>query len=190
MPNSGNREDHEHRPHDEDEVYGITTAETSRTQEITRRQKQYIVTMLVRAVAVVVVVSVPGISWPIKIGLCLAAMIIPYVAVVRANGGPVQEKGPTNLLLAPPRDELGSAQRGLPGSGERSGFIEGDFFVKDERSPGPGTGAGSHEDGASQASTANGYIRRAPLSDGAPAQDRPADQNPDRPSPAHDGPAA
>jgi hypothetical protein len=189
VPNSGNREDHEHRPHDEDEVYGITTAETSRTQEITRRQKQYIVTMLVRAVAVVVVVAVPGIAWPIKIGLCLAATIIPYVAVVRANGGPPQEKGPTNLVLAPPRDELGSAQRGLPGSGEQTGFIKGDFFVKDERTPDTGAGGGSHEDGASQASTANGYTRRAPLSDGAKAQNGPADQNPDQSSPAQGGSA-
>jgi hypothetical protein len=185
VPNSGNHEDREHRPHDEDEVYGITTAETSRTEEITRRQRQYVVTMLVRAVAVVVVVLVPGISWPIKIGLCLAATIIPYVAVVRANGGPAQEKGPTNLVLAPPREELGSAQRGLPGSGEQTGFIKGDFFVKDEQAYGTGTGGGSHEGGASQASTADGYVRRAPLSDGATAEDGAADQNPDHPSPAH-----
>jgi hypothetical protein len=180
VPNSGNREDHEHRPQDEDQVYGITTAETSHTQEITRRQKQYILTMLVRVVSIIVVVCVPGISWPIKIGLCLVATIIPYVAVVRANGGPAQEKGPTNLVLAPPREELGSAQRGLPKSGEQPGFIKGDFFVKEEGSRGPGTDAG----GTSQASTANGYTRRAPLSDGTPAEGGRGDQGSDRPSPA------
>ena len=178
MPNSGNREDHEHRPQDEDQVYGITTAETSHTQEITRRQKQYILTMLVRVVSIIVVVSVPGISWPIKIGLCLVATIIPYVAVVRANGGPAQEKGPTNLVLAPPREELGSAQRGLPAPGERPGFIKGDFFVKDAGNDSPGPDAG----GASQASTASGYTRRAPLSDGAPADEGSSDQGPDHSS--------
>jgi hypothetical protein len=99
-------------------VYGITTAETSHTQEITRRQKQYILTMLVRVVSIIVVVSVPGISWVLKIGLCLVATIIPYVAVVRANGGPSPEKGPTNLMLGrPPQGELGESQRGLPGPG-------------------------------------------------------------------------
>lgn len=185
MPNSGNREDHEHRPQDEDEVYGITTAETSHTQEITRRQKQYILTMLVRVVSIIVVVAVPGISWPIKIGLCLVATVIPYVAVVRANGGPAQEKGPTNLVLAPPREELGSAQRGLPKAGEQTGFIKGDFFVKEEAAYGTGTGGGSQERDSSQASTANGYTRRAPLSDGATAGDAPADQDPDRPSQPH-----
>lgn len=117
------------RPHDEDQVYGITTAETSHTQEITRRQKQYILTMLVRVVSVIVVVAVPGISWQLKVGLCLVATIIPYIAVVRANGGPVPEKAPTNLMLGRPRQgELGSAQQGLPGPSGTAGGTQ-DFIV-------------------------------------------------------------
>jgi len=123
--------DHERRqhPHDDDQVYGITTAETSHTQEITRRQKQYILTMLVRVVSIVVVVAVPGISWQIKIGLCLVATIIPYVAVVRANGGPTPQKDPTNLMLGQPsQGELGSAQQGLPGPGGAGGGAQ-DFIV-------------------------------------------------------------
>jgi Protein of unknown function (DUF3099) len=121
----------EHHAHDEDRVYGITTAETSHTQEITRRQKQYILTMLVRVVSIIVVVSVPGISWPLKIGLCVVATIIPYVAVVRANGGPTPEKDPTNLMLGQPgQGELGSAQRGLPASGADD-FIVGEWVLRD-----------------------------------------------------------
>lgn len=120
-------------------MYGITTAETSHTQEITRRQKQYILTMLVRVVSIIVVVVVPGISWPVKIGLCLVATIIPYVAVVRANGGPSREQGPTNLMLGPRHGELGSAQPRLPGADGAGGFhaeafetgevITGDYIV-------------------------------------------------------------
>ena len=99
-------------------VYGITTAEQSHTDEITRRQKQYILTMLIRVVSIVVVVAVPGISWPIKILLCGVATVIPYIAVVRANGGPVPDKDPTNLLLAPPdKPALEHEQLGLPGTG-------------------------------------------------------------------------
>jgi hypothetical protein len=102
----------------QDPVYGITTAEQSHTDDISRRQKQYILTMLVRVVSIVVVVCVPGISWQIKILLCLVATVIPYIAVVRANGGPAQEKDPTNLLLAPPgKQALGSEQPGLPSGG-------------------------------------------------------------------------
>ncbi len=118
---------------DEDRVYGITTAETSHTQEITRRQKQYILTMLVRVVSIIVVVVVPGISWPVKIGLCLVATIIPYVAVVRANGGPSRDGGPTNLMLEPRRRELDPPQRGLPdsGDGERADFIVGERVYRE-----------------------------------------------------------
>lgn len=149
-------------------MYGITTAETSHTDQITRRQKQYILTMLVRVVSIVVVVSVPAFSWPVKVGLCVLAAIIPYVAVVRANGGSGQEKDPTNLLVGPPpREELGAAQRGLPQAGEQTGFIKADFFVKDD-------GAG----GAARASTANGYRRRVPLSGQAPSHETPSDEAP------------
>jgi hypothetical protein len=99
-------------------VYGITTAEQSHTEDITRRQKQYILTMLVRVVSIVVVVAVPVLSWPIKIVLVAVAALIPYFAVVRANGGPPPEKDPTNLLLAAPqRPALHWEQHGLPGSG-------------------------------------------------------------------------
>lgn len=174
-------------------MYGITTAETSHTDQITRRQKQYILTMLVRVVSILVVVCVPAFSWPVKVGLCLLAAIIPYVAVVRANAGSGPEKDPTNLLVGPPpRDELGAAQRGLPQAGEQTGFIKAEFFVKDESA-----------NGAAQASTANGYRRREPLNAAAPSgdplsgqpltddllsgaalNDPAANQNPDRPSPA------
>ena len=135
----------------EEQVYGITTADTSHTADITRRQKQYILTMLVRVVSIAVVVFVPGISWPVKIGLCLVATIIPYVAVVRANGGPTREKDPTNLMIGPPlRGALGSAQPGLPG-GAGTGpeeYLRGEY-VRGESVPGPDPGDGTAPGGAS-----------------------------------------
>jgi Protein of unknown function (DUF3099) len=101
-----------------DPVYGITTADQSHSDDVSRRQKQYILTMLVRVVSIIVVVTVPGISWPIKILLCLVATVIPYIAVVRANGGPMPDKDPTNLLISPPqKPSLEWEQRGLPGAG-------------------------------------------------------------------------
>jgi hypothetical protein len=122
----GEAHDHEH-PQDDERVYGITTAESSVTDDITRRQKQYILTMLVRVVSIIVVVCVPGISWPVKIGLCLVATIIPYVAVIRANGGPTRDADPTNLMIGPPqRGELGSEQPELPG-GAPEDFLRGEY---------------------------------------------------------------
>ena len=89
-------------PRQHDPVYGITTAEEALSADIARRQKQYLMTMTFRVVAIVVVVWVPGISWPVKIVLAVAATIIPFIAVVRANGGPPPEHDPTNLLINAP----------------------------------------------------------------------------------------
>jgi hypothetical protein len=170
---SQSQSDH-HRPHGDDQVYGITTAETSHTDDISRRQKQYILTMLVRVVSIVVVVCVPGISWPVKIGLCLVATIIPYVAVVRANGGPSPDKDPTNLLIGPPqRGALGSAQPGLPGPGGAGYDTAGEYaageYVSGERVFDDASDIGhTNESRASQGSmNEGGDHRRAP---GAAAQ--------------------
>jgi Protein of unknown function (DUF3099) len=128
-------------------VYGITTAEQSHTDEITRRQKQYILTMLIRVVSIVVVVAVPGISWPIKILLILLATVIPYIAVVRANGGPAPEKDPTNLLLAPPdKPALEHDQLGLPGTGP---VVSGDPVFDDAVSGDTVSGDAVSEDAVS-----------------------------------------
>jgi hypothetical protein len=129
--------------HGHDPVYGITTAEHSHMEDIARRQKQYILTMLFRVVSVVIVVWVPGISWQLKVLLCLVATVIPYVAVVRANGGPTPEKNPTNLLLGPPgKDALES---GSPGAGRTGadGADPADGDETDEANQGPETGANS-----------------------------------------------
>jgi hypothetical protein len=126
----------QYRSPGDDQVYGITTAETSHTEDITRRQKQYILTMLIRVVSIVVVVFVPGISWPVKIGLCVAATIIPYVAVIRANGGPTPDRDPTNLMIGPPqRAALGSAQPGLPAGTASEEYLRGEY-VSGERAHG------------------------------------------------------
>ena len=116
--------------HDE-QVYGITTADEGLSADLRRRQKQYILSMLFRAVSVAVVVFIPGIVWPVKIGLCVVATIIPYVAVVRANGRPPRDAQPTNLLIGPPqRPELEDEDPGLP-AGPR--VVPGEAWVSGSR---------------------------------------------------------
>jgi hypothetical protein len=111
---SGNR-----RGHGRDQqpaAYGITTAEGSHLDDISKRQKQYAATMLFRIVAILVVVLVPGLSVLERVILGLVATVIPYVAVIRANGGPDQASAPTNLMLGAPRlPELPIADRGITG---------------------------------------------------------------------------
>jgi len=93
-----------HRRHRHPPAYGITTADGSHLHDIARRQKQYAATMIFRVVAIVVVVFVPGLSVMERVILGLVATVIPYVAVIRANGGPSQDADPTNLMVGGPRD--------------------------------------------------------------------------------------
>ena len=104
------RQGHEHDP-----VYGITTAHESHSADITRRQKQYVYTMLFRVVSIVVVVWVPGLTVWERVILGLIATVIPFFAVVRANGGPEPDADPTNLMLgAPDRPSIAGPQTELP----------------------------------------------------------------------------
>ena len=104
------------RRHRAEPSYGITTADTSHLDDIAKRQRQYVFTMLFRVVAILVVVLVPGLTLLERAILGLVATVIPYVAVVRANGGPDQSEAPTNLMIGPPRQpELPAPGRVLTG---------------------------------------------------------------------------
>jgi hypothetical protein len=95
--------------------YGITTADGSHLDDIARRQKQYAATMAFRVVAIIVVVVVPGLSVMERVILGLVATIIPYVAVIRANGGPDTSE-PTNMMIGGPQQyELPPVDRALGG---------------------------------------------------------------------------
>ena len=89
----------------------ITTAAQSRDAEIAGRQLRYVLSMAVRTVCFVaaILASVAGIDWLWPI-LIVAALLLPYVAVVMANarttrgdGFELAERG------ADPLPELGPA---------------------------------------------------------------------------------
>lgn len=102
------------RHHRRTPAYGITTADGSHLHDVAKRQKQYAATMLFRVVAIIVVVFVPGLTIMERVILGLVATIIPYVAVIRANGGPAQDPPPTNLMLNGQRDrELPTSDRSI-----------------------------------------------------------------------------
>ena len=102
------------RRHRHEPAYGITTADGSHLDDVARRQWQYAATMLFRVVAILVVVFVPGLSVMERVILGLVATVIPYVAVIRANGGPSQDAEPTNLMIGAPRQtELPTPDRSI-----------------------------------------------------------------------------
>lgn len=65
-----------------DEVYDITGADTSLTEDQSHRMKVYTIQMVIRTVCFVAAVFAPGIwRWVLFIG----AIFLPYFAVVMAN---------------------------------------------------------------------------------------------------------
>ncbi|HWG27602.1 DUF3099 domain-containing protein [Actinospica sp.] len=102
------------RQHRRSPSYGITTADHSHLDDVARRQKQYAATMGFRVVAILVVVFVPGLTIMERVILGLVATVIPYVAVIRANGAPTQDAPPTNLMIGSPRqNELPETDRSI-----------------------------------------------------------------------------
>lgn len=66
-----------------DPAVRITTAASSRQDDIAKRQRRYVVSMSIRTVCFVAAVAV-GPGW-LRWVLIAAALLLPYVAVVMAN---------------------------------------------------------------------------------------------------------
>jgi hypothetical protein len=93
----------------------ITTAAESRQVDIAHRQRRYLISMSIRTLCFVGAV-IAGINhvvwlWPI---LIVAALFLPYVAVVMANANNTKGATPLDLLDNPygtPQLGAGDAQR-------------------------------------------------------------------------------
>jgi Protein of unknown function (DUF3099) len=84
-------------------VQRITSAAPPHSEDIAWRQKRYIIQMSIRAVCFMLAVVVPG---PMRYVLLLAAVVLPYVAVVGANAGRGNLQTPPDSLMsdAPPHE--------------------------------------------------------------------------------------
>jgi hypothetical protein len=76
------------------EAVRITTAPTSRADDIAARQKRYVISMSIRSACFVgaVVAGAAGLTWLWPF-LIAAALILPYVAVVMANNSSSKSDG-------------------------------------------------------------------------------------------------
>ncbi|WP_250281891.1 DUF3099 domain-containing protein, partial [Frankia sp. CiP1_Cm_nod2] len=73
----------------------------SRPEEIQRRQRRYVISMLFRTVCLVLaVVALHG--WP-RFAAVVIAVVLPWLAVVVANGGPPLRRERPSLYVASPR---------------------------------------------------------------------------------------
>ena len=65
-------------------VYRITGARPGLSDDVTYRQRRYAISMGIRTACFVLAIFVHG---PMRFVLLIAALVLPYIAVVFANGG-------------------------------------------------------------------------------------------------------
>lgn len=77
------------RHHREPAVYTVTDAPRPMSEDIGHRQRRYLISMGVRTACFLgaVVAAVAGAPWWLAVLMVVAAAVLPYVAVVFANGG-------------------------------------------------------------------------------------------------------
>lgn len=86
-------------------VYRITAAGTSLSEEQRGRQRRYLISMLLRTACFVAAILVEG---PVRWVLIVAALVLPYLAVVIANSGRAgADPAPPVVVLQPDRRQLG-----------------------------------------------------------------------------------
>jgi hypothetical protein len=73
-------------------VHLVTEARTSRYDDIAARQRQYLIRMFIRTVAVVVAFFAPLPVWGRVIAIAIG-LVLPMISVTAANAGPIPEPG-------------------------------------------------------------------------------------------------
>jgi hypothetical protein len=77
------------------EVYSITAAHRSHAEEMRERLTRYAITMTIRTAGFVLLVVIHN---PTRWIFGVAAIVLPYVAVVFANAGRERTQAPTTLI--------------------------------------------------------------------------------------------
>jgi hypothetical protein len=136
-------------------VYRITDARKGITEDVNARQRRYLISMGIRTVCFVLAIFASG--W-LRWLLVIAALLLPYIAVIIANAGREPAPGPamTGLVAeAPPT--LPEGPTGLPGAGQGHPPGGGAPGPVDGGAPGPVAEgpAGSADEGFQDRDTPN-----------------------------------
>ncbi|MEU6234063.1 DUF3099 domain-containing protein [Kitasatospora sp. NPDC047058] len=103
------------------EVYRITGARSSLTDDVRGRQRRYVASMLLRTVCVLLAV----VLWDIQRWLAFAALaggvLLPYFAVLIANAGRERAPGLPSTFDVPPDVPLMLGPGGTGGAGASAG---------------------------------------------------------------------
>jgi len=93
--------------HDDDQVHLVTSARRAHSEELSERTRRYLISMAIRTVCVVLAIFV--VHGPLRLVAIAAAVILPWLAVVVANAGPVDdEEQPEFVEASRPQIEGGA----------------------------------------------------------------------------------
>ena len=90
------------RKHDESEVFQISGARTGLTEDVRGRQRRYIISMSIRTVSVILTVVLWNVARPVAWGMLVLGVLLPYMAVVFANGGRENAPVAPEAYIPPP----------------------------------------------------------------------------------------
>jgi hypothetical protein len=105
-----------------DVVYTVTDARRPMSEDIGYRERRYLITMGIRALCfvlgIVIAVTLHGAGRWLAVLALIGAVILPYIAVIFANGGrepdssarfaPYEGESNTQKRISGPRDQIGS----------------------------------------------------------------------------------
>ncbi|MEU9099441.1 DUF3099 domain-containing protein [Streptomyces sp. NPDC048361] len=114
------------------QVFRITGARRSLDEDVRGRQRRYVISMSIRTLSVILTAVLWNVERPVAIVTLALGALLPYVAVVFANGGRENVTSlPSTFIPAPSRPALGTAPTGGP--------------AQSTADSAPGPAAGDHE---------------------------------------------
>ncbi|MFF0295087.1 DUF3099 domain-containing protein [Kitasatospora sp. NPDC004615] len=109
---------------DDDQVFRITGARSSLSEDVRGRQRRYVISMLIRTVCVLLAV----ILWDVQRWLAFAALaggvLLPYFAVLIANAGRERAPGLPSTFDFAPDTQLMLGPGGTGGGGAAAAATE------------------------------------------------------------------
>lgn len=95
----------------EQQVFSITTASSPQSEEISKRQKRYAVSMGIRTLCFLLAVLLwSHVLW-LAVIFIIGALLLPYTSVILANAGVRQKGSGTDTFSAPTHGELGPGDK-------------------------------------------------------------------------------
>ncbi|WP_371478997.1 DUF3099 domain-containing protein [Kitasatospora sp. NBC_00315] len=107
---------------DDGQVFRITGARSSLSEDVRGRQRRYVVSMLARTLCVLLAVIMWDIQRYVAYTALVGAVLLPYFAVLIANAGRERAPGLPSTFAVPPQTPLMLGPGGTGGGGaDRSG---------------------------------------------------------------------